>query len=86
MQSMHVFYFPLFVTIPITAALFIICSMVQVQKNRTFSDPVISVHQTRLELARVSPHAPQACVSTDSTTGANAYLLYPCKFPESTII
>lgn len=51
------------------------------QKNRTSTDPVISVHQTRLELARVSPHAPQACVSTDSTTGANAYLLYPCKFP-----
>lgn len=50
------------------------------KKNRTFTDPVISVHQTRLELARVSPHAPQACVSTDSTTGANAYLLYPCKF------
>lgn len=50
------------------------------QKNRTFTDPVNSVHQTRLELARVSPHAPQACVSTDSTTGANAYLLYPCKF------
>lgn len=29
------------------------------------------VHQTRLELARVAPYAPQAYVSADSTTGAS---------------
>ena len=28
------------------------------------------VHQTRFELARVASHAPQACASTDSATGA----------------
>lgn len=29
------------------------------------------VHQTRLELARIAPYAPQAYVSADSTTGAS---------------
>ena len=28
------------------------------------------MRMARLELARLSPHAPQACVSTDSTTSA----------------
>lgn len=28
------------------------------------------VHQTRFELARVAPHAPQACASTSSAIGA----------------
>ena len=31
------------------------------------------VHQTRVELAWVTPHAPQACASTISATGAQQY-------------
>ncbi len=30
------------------------------------------MRMARLELARLTPHAPQACVSTDSTTSAYA--------------
>ena len=40
-----------------------------ITKKSAFAD-FYMVHQTRLELARVTPYAPQAYVSADSTTGA----------------
>ncbi len=36
------------------------------------------VPKAGLEPARVSPHAPQACASTNSTTSANLYFLLCC--------
>ena len=40
------------------------------EKIRLFFADLFMVHQTILELARVTPYAPQAYVSADSTTGA----------------
>jgi hypothetical protein len=34
-------------------------------------EAIAEVRMARLELARREPHAPQACVSTDSTTSAD---------------
>ena len=34
------------------------------------------VHQRRFELPRLAAHAPQACASTGSATGAFAFRLY----------
>ena len=35
----------------------------------------IMVHQTRLELVRVAPHAPQTCAYTYSATGASLTII-----------
>ena len=47
------------------------------KKTDHLDDPFLHlmVHQTRLELVRVAPHAPQTCAYTYSATGASLTII-----------